>query len=164
MNVGEPTKPDLRAVPDTCGVWHVQGCTARGLDWLADEVWGQPNQTAVVVLDEYVAELVEGARDAGLIFELLDGPPLQPPDPPIGTDRRQGLSMEISGETVDLLLGLLRKQVEEVDNLVRYLTSISTCAEIDPAIEVWFKRWAERLDKADDPEPPCKARPLRERC
>jgi hypothetical protein len=141
----------------------VQGCTARGLDWLADEVWGQPNQTAVVVLDEYVAELVEGARDAGLIFELLDGPPLQPPDPPIGTDRRQGLSMEISDKTVDLLLGLLRKQVEEVDNLVRYLTSISTCAEIDPDIEVWFKRWAERLDKADDPEPPCKARPLWER-
>jgi hypothetical protein len=94
MNVGERTKPDLRAVPDTCGVRHVQGCTARGLNWLADEVWGQPNQTAVVVLDEYVAELVEGARDAGLIFELLDGPPLQPPDPPrsVGTDRRQGLS------------------------------------------------------------------------
>jgi hypothetical protein len=67
---------ERRAIPDTCGVWHVQGCTDRGLDWLADEVWGQTNQT-VVVLDEYVAELAEKARDAGLILELLDAPPLQ---------------------------------------------------------------------------------------
>jgi hypothetical protein len=47
--------------------------------------------------------------------------------------------------------------------LVRYLTSISTCAEIDPDLEEWFKRWAGRLDKADDTEPPRKARPLWER-
>ena len=71
--------------------------------------------------------------------------------------------MEISDQTVDLLLDLLRRQVEEVDNLVCYLTSISSCAEIDPDLEEWFKRWAERLDKADDPEPPSKARPLWER-
>jgi hypothetical protein len=70
------TKPDLRAVPDTCGVWHVQGCTGQGLEWLANEVPGQPDQT-VVVLDEYVAELADKARDAGLIVILLDGPPLQ---------------------------------------------------------------------------------------
>ena len=71
--------------------------------------------------------------------------------------------MEISDKTVELLLDLLRRQVEKVDNLVRYLTSISTCAEVEPDLEKWFKRWAERLDKADDPEPPHKARPLWER-
>lgn len=68
--------------------------------------------------------------------------------------------MEINDETVELLLDLLRRQVEEVDNLVRYLTSVSTCAEIDPDLEEWFRRWVERLDKADDPEPPRKARSL----
>jgi hypothetical protein len=76
MTVGERTKPDLRAVPDTCGVWLVQGCTARGLDWLADEEWGQSNQM-VVVLDEYIGELADQARYAGLTVVLLDGPPLQ---------------------------------------------------------------------------------------
>ena len=76
MTVDERIKPDLRAIPDTCGVWHVQGCTERGLDWLANEVSGQPDQT-VVVLDEYIAELAGDARDAGLILILLDGPPLQ---------------------------------------------------------------------------------------
>jgi hypothetical protein len=159
MTVGERTKPDLRAVPDTCGVWHVQGCTARGLDWLADEVWGQPNRTAVVVLDEYVAELVEGARDAGLILELLDGPPLQPPDPPrsVGTDRRQGLSMEISDETVELLLELLRRQVEEVDNLVRYLTSIVT-AQVGDLVQ------DRRRDFAKDVGSPVRASMMAQPC
>ena len=76
MSVDERIKPDLRAIPDTCGVWHVHGGTDRGLDWLANEVSGQLDQT-VVVLDEYIAELVDKARDAGLIFMLLDGPPLQ---------------------------------------------------------------------------------------
>jgi hypothetical protein len=72
--------------------------------------------------------------------------------------------MEINYETIELLLDLLRRQVEEVDNLVRYLTSISTCAEVEPDLEEWFKRWTERIDKVDDdPEPPCKARPLWER-
>jgi hypothetical protein len=159
MTVGERTKPDLRAVPDTCGVWHVQGCTARGLDWLADEVWGQPNRTAIVVLDEYVAELVEGARDAGLILELLDGPPLQPPDPPrsVGTDRRQGLSMEISDETVELLLELLRRQVEEVDNLVRYLTSIVT-AQVGDLVQ------DRRRDFAKDVGSPVRASMMAQPC
>ena len=75
MCVDKRIKPDLRAVPDTCGVWHVQGCTDQGLEWLANEVPGQPDQT-IVVLDEYVAELADKARDAGLIVILLDGPPL----------------------------------------------------------------------------------------
>jgi hypothetical protein len=76
MSVDERIKSDLRAIPDTCGIWHVQGCTDRGLDWLANEVSGQPNQT-VVVLDEYIGELADQARDAGLTVVLLDGPPLQ---------------------------------------------------------------------------------------
>lgn len=76
MSVDMRSEPDLRAVPDTCGVWHIQGCTDRGLDWLAFEITGQPDQT-VVVLDEYIGELADRARDAGLIFMLLDGPPLQ---------------------------------------------------------------------------------------
>jgi hypothetical protein len=76
MSVDERIKPDLRVVPDTCGIWQVQGCTDRGLAWLADEASGQPDQT-VVVLDEYVAELADKARDAGLIVILYDGPPLQ---------------------------------------------------------------------------------------
>ena len=76
MSVDELIEPDLRAIPDTCGVWHVHGCTDRGLDWLANEVSGQLDQT-VVVLDEYIAEMSDKARDAGLIFILLDGLPLQ---------------------------------------------------------------------------------------
>jgi hypothetical protein len=76
MSVDERIKPDLRAIPDSCGIWHVQGCTDRGLDWLANEDFGQPDQT-VAVLDEYVAELADKARDEGLILILLDGPPLQ---------------------------------------------------------------------------------------
>ena len=79
MDVDERIKPDLRAVPDTSGIWHVQGCTDRGLAWLADEASGQPDQM-VVVLDEYVAELADKARDAGLIVLLHDwsiGPQLQ---------------------------------------------------------------------------------------
>jgi hypothetical protein len=76
MSADERIKPDLRAIPDTCGIWHVQGCTDRGLDWLANEDFGQPDQI-LVVLDEYVAELADKARDAGLILILLDGPPLQ---------------------------------------------------------------------------------------
>ena len=76
MSVDKRGKPDLLAVPDTCGVWHVQGCTDRGLNWLALEITGQPDQT-VVVLDEYISELADRALDAGLIFMLLDGPPLQ---------------------------------------------------------------------------------------
>ena len=75
MSVDERIKPDLRVIPDTCGIWQVQGCTDRGLAWLADEASGQPDQT-VVVLDEYVAELADKARDAGLIVILYDGPPL----------------------------------------------------------------------------------------
>ena len=74
MSFDERIKPDLRAVPDTCGIWHVQARTDRGLAWLADEASGQPDQT-VVVLDEYVAELADKARDAGLILILLDGTP-----------------------------------------------------------------------------------------
>lgn len=76
MTVGKRIEPDLRVVPDTCGVWHVQGCTGRGLDWLAGEECGQFNQM-IVVLDEYVVEFAEKARDAGLILELIDAPPLQ---------------------------------------------------------------------------------------
>lgn len=72
--------------------------------------------------------------------------------------------MQTSDETIELLLDLLRRQVEDIDNLVRYLTSISNCAEIDSDLDEWFKRWTERLDKADDTEPPCKARPLWECC
>lgn len=66
--------PDLRAYPDTCGIWHVQGCTNKGLDWLAIES-GQGDVT-VIVLDEYIIELAERAREEGLILILHDGPPL----------------------------------------------------------------------------------------
>lgn len=74
MNVDEGIKPDLRAIPDTCGVWHVQGCTDRGRDWLATEVSGKPAE-AVVVLDEDIPELADEARNSGLIFVQLTGPP-----------------------------------------------------------------------------------------
>jgi hypothetical protein len=73
MSLDTPTKPDLRAVPDTYGIWRVQGCTDRGLDWLTTEVLGNPEQA--VVLDEDIAELVYEARGAGLIV-LVDAPPL----------------------------------------------------------------------------------------
>lgn len=76
MSVDDRIKPDLRAVPDTCGVWHVQGCTGQGLEWLANDFPGQLEQT-IIVLDEYVAELAGKARAAGLIVLLLDGPSLQ---------------------------------------------------------------------------------------
>lgn len=76
MSVDWRINPDLRAIPDTCGIWHVQGCTDRGRDWLTNEITGQADQ-AIVVLDEYIAELGDKARDAGLTFMLLDGPPLQ---------------------------------------------------------------------------------------
>jgi hypothetical protein len=75
MSVDERIKPDLRALPDTCGVWHVQGCTARGLDWLATEVPGE-QKPAVVVLDEDIADLAREAREAGLVV-LVDAPPLE---------------------------------------------------------------------------------------
>ena len=78
MSVDERIKPDLRAVPDTCGVWHVQGCTGRGLDWLATEVSGKPEEV-VVLLDEDIAELVHEARDAGLVVVLVGGAALVAP-------------------------------------------------------------------------------------
>ena len=67
------TRPDLRAAPDNSGIWHVQGCTDRGLEWLANEVLGNPELAAV--LDEDIGELVYGARVAGLVV-LVDAPPL----------------------------------------------------------------------------------------
>ena len=73
----KPIKPDLRAFPDTCGVWRVQGCTDRGLDWLAAEGSGKPMRT-MVVLDEDIAELADEARAAGLVVVLLVEPPLEP--------------------------------------------------------------------------------------
>ena len=73
MSLDTRTKPDLRAVPDTCGIWHVQGCSDRGLEWLTTEVLGNPEQA--VVLDEDIAELVDEARGAGLVV-LVDAPPL----------------------------------------------------------------------------------------
>ena len=51
MSGPERIRPDVRAIPDTCGVWHVQGCTDRGRDWLATKVSGKPEKV-VVVLDE----------------------------------------------------------------------------------------------------------------
>ena len=74
MSVDELTRPDLHAVPDTCGVWLVQGCTVRGLDWLVAEVSGNP-ELAVMVLDEHITQLADEARDAGLVV-VLDAPPL----------------------------------------------------------------------------------------
>ena len=74
MSADEGIKPDLRAIPDTCGVWHVQGCTDRGLDWLATEIAGKP-AAAVVVLDEDIPELADGARKYGLVFVQLAGLP-----------------------------------------------------------------------------------------
>ena len=74
MSGPETIRPDVRAIPDTCGVWHVQGCTDRGRDWLAAEVSGEP-ESAVVVLDEDIPELADEARNSGLIFVQLTGPP-----------------------------------------------------------------------------------------
>ena len=52
-------------------------------------------------------------------------------------------------ETAELLVGLLREQLEEVDKLVRYLSSLSDGAEIEPDLEEWFNRWVDSLDHAD---------------
>lgn len=70
MSADEGIEPDLRATPDTCGVWHVQGCTDRGRDWLATEMSGKPEE-AVVVLDEDISELANEARNFGLVFVHL---------------------------------------------------------------------------------------------
>ena len=75
MSIHERIKPDLRAVPDLCGLWHVQGCTDQGRTWLAVEVLGEPQQT-VVVFDEDIAELADEARRAGLVIDQLDRQPL----------------------------------------------------------------------------------------
>ena len=73
MSLDTRAKPDLRAVPDTRGIWHVQGCSDRGLDWLATEVLGDPEPA--VILEEDIDELVDEARVAGLVV-LVDAPPL----------------------------------------------------------------------------------------
>jgi hypothetical protein len=74
MGVEEQTGPDLHAIPDTCGVWRLQGCTVRGLDWLAAEVSGDP-ELAFMVLDEHIAQFADEARDAGLVV-VIEAPPL----------------------------------------------------------------------------------------
>ena len=75
MSIHERIKPDLRAVPNTSGIWHVRGCTDQGRAWLAVEVLGEPQQT-VVVFDEDIAELADEARRAGLVIDQLDRQPL----------------------------------------------------------------------------------------
>lgn len=57
------------------------------------------------------------------------------------------MKMETSNQTV-ALLNLLRIQLEEIDALVAYLTSICDGAEIDPDVEEWFRHWVEQLDDA----------------
>jgi len=52
-------------------------------------------------------------------------------------------------ETAELLVGILREQLKEVDYLVRYLSSLSSGAEIEPELEEWFNSWVDSLDKAD---------------
>lgn len=52
-------------------------------------------------------------------------------------------------ETAELLVGMLREQLKEVDYLVRYLSSLSSGAEIEPDLEEWFNRWVDRLNRED---------------
>ena len=75
MSIHERIKPDLRAVPDPSGLWHVQGCTDQGLAWLAIEVLGELQQR-VLLFDEDIAELTDEARSAGLVVDQLDRQPL----------------------------------------------------------------------------------------
>ena len=57
------------------------------------------------------------------------------------------MKMETSDQSL-ALLNLLRIQLEEIDALVAYLTSICDGAEIEPDVGEWFRHSAERLDKA----------------
>ncbi len=57
------------------------------------------------------------------------------------------MKMETSNQSL-ALLNLLRIQLEEIDALVAYLTSICDGAEIEPDVEEWFRHSAERLDSA----------------
>ena len=57
------------------------------------------------------------------------------------------MKMETSNQSL-ALLNLLRIQLEEIDALVAYLTSICDGAEIEPDVEEWFRHSAERLDNA----------------
>jgi hypothetical protein len=57
------------------------------------------------------------------------------------------MKMETSNQSL-ALLNLLRIQLEEIDALVAYLTSICDSAEIEPDVEEWFRHSAARLDNA----------------
>ena len=65
----KPIRPDLRAFPDTCGVWHLQGCTDQGRDWLAAE--GSDTTQTMVVLDEDIPELADEASRRDWLLSCL---------------------------------------------------------------------------------------------
>jgi hypothetical protein len=52
-------------------------------------------------------------------------------------------------DTADLLLGMLREQLKEVDYLVRYLSSLSSGTDIEPELEEWSNRLVDKLDRED---------------